>query len=250
MRFMQWWNHRKRSNAAKRAQASKSARTLNIEGLEERQLPTSANAYFLGALYQNLLARTAQSSEIAHWENQMNNGMTREQVAAGFVGSWEYRENAVNDLYRNILRRAPDTMGFHHWMKYLETNSLTQAKAEFLGSQEYFIVQSGGSLNSFIDRVYLDALGRFPDAPGQADFLAKLQQGMSRVTVASFIVNSVEANAELIDTTYLLYLNRSSVGDPGAWTWVLELSAGTSFQQVQILITASAEYFVNVQPIG
>ena len=80
-------------------------------------------------LYQAAFDRKPDVSGLDYWYQQMNSGVTLEQVASGFINSAEFKalygnnpSNAelVTLLYDNVLHRAPDTGGFNYWMNELD----------------------------------------------------------------------------------------------------------------------------------
>lgn len=79
-------------------------------------------------LYQAAFDRTPDVGGVGDWTQGMNNGMTINQVATGFINSPEFKAlygdsptNAefVTLLYNNVLHRAPDTAGYNDWMNGL-----------------------------------------------------------------------------------------------------------------------------------
>jgi hypothetical protein len=80
-------------------------------------------------LYQAAFDRKPDVSGLDYWYQQMNSGVTLQQVASGFINSAEFKalygnspSNAelVTLLYDNVLHRAPDTSGFNYWMNELD----------------------------------------------------------------------------------------------------------------------------------
>ena len=79
-------------------------------------------------LYQAAFHRTPDVGGVGDWTQGMNNGMTLNQVATGFINSAEFKalygNNPTNSefvtlLYNNVLHRAPDTAGYNDWMNGL-----------------------------------------------------------------------------------------------------------------------------------
>ena len=80
-------------------------------------------------LYQAAFDRTPDVGGVGDWTQGMNNGMTLNQVATGFINSAEFKalygNNPTNSefvtlLYDNVLHRAPDTAGYNDWMNGLD----------------------------------------------------------------------------------------------------------------------------------
>ena len=69
---------------------------------------TDPNTAYVQSLYKAVLGRTGADSEVAAWLVKMDGGMTRQQVAVGFVNSLEHRQDQVDAYYEEFLHRAPD----------------------------------------------------------------------------------------------------------------------------------------------
>jgi Ca2+-binding RTX toxin-like protein len=74
-------------------------------------------------LYRGVLGREPDLPGLLHWTDLLAGGQSFQSIAAGFVGSAEFQRvyGALDDagfvtlLYRNVLGRAPDPVGFAHW---------------------------------------------------------------------------------------------------------------------------------------
>src|SRR5262249_36091180 len=94
----------------------------------------------------------------------------------------------------------------------------------------------------FVGQLYLDLLSRQPDAGGLANWVALLNQGMSRAQVARAIEQSLEARTDQVEVLYQQFLHRSA--DPsGLNTFVTFLGAGGTMQELETILTSSPEYF-------
>jgi hypothetical protein len=77
--------------------------------------------------YLRFLGRMADASEVAGWVDNLQHGMSSEQVAAAFVASEEFNshqdgsiEGWLNGAYQVLFQRAPDPSGFNRWEQYLQ----------------------------------------------------------------------------------------------------------------------------------
>jgi uncharacterized delta-60 repeat protein len=95
----------------------------------------------------------------------------------------------------------------------------------------------------FITHVYLDLLGRSPDASGLMTFTTALDQGqLTRLQVAQIITNSLEYHTLVVQGLYGRLLGRPA--DPtGLNNWVNFLSQGGTADQLEAIFLGSAEYF-------
>ncbi len=110
---------------------------LDIDG-------TAGKAY---RLYQAAFDRTPDTSGLGYWIAQMDNGLSLEAVAAGFIGSDEFRGlygansttgEFITKLYNNALHRVPEQYGYDWWVGAVNSGAMTResALAGFSESQE------------------------------------------------------------------------------------------------------------------
>ena len=94
---------------------------------------TSGQAY---RVYRAAFAREPDSAGVGYWMAKMDQGMSLQEVASGFIGSAEFRTlygsnpgNAsfVTKLYANVLGRAPDQGGYDWWLQQMNSNGMSQA---------------------------------------------------------------------------------------------------------------------------
>ena len=98
---------------------------------EEYTLQNKDHSTYVTDLYQTFLNRTPQHGEVDAWVNYLEQGLSRDVVFTSFAFSEEYSlymENIfgigaslpecdlVNDLYRGLQARLPDTNGFDGWV--------------------------------------------------------------------------------------------------------------------------------------
>jgi hypothetical protein len=92
-------------------------------------LTTSAEYYSnrIITAYQTYLSRGPDVSGLAYWISRMQQGLTDEQLEAGFIGSPEYIQNHggtgaawVVGMYQDILGRSPDAAGLSYWLQQLQ----------------------------------------------------------------------------------------------------------------------------------
>lgn len=110
-------------------------------------------------LYQATLDRDPDMAGLDDWTGRLADGADFLTVAAGFVGSREFRnaygsttnEEFVTLLYNNVLDRAPDAQGLRAWTAALDDGSIsrTEAAAGFAQSRE-FVLSSADALEAFM----------------------------------------------------------------------------------------------------
>jgi hypothetical protein len=174
--------------------------------LETRALPTTASLFaatlithsaesyadFVANEYLTLLGRAPDMQGMNAWVAALSNGMSPEAVEAAFVASPEYIINHGNTnsgfligLYRDLLGRAPDVMGFNNWMMMMANGmSAAQVAMLFATSQERQSI--------VVTQDYLSFLGRAPEAGAVSFWVSQLSHGLNRADVESMIVGSNE----------------------------------------------------------
>ena len=95
---------------------------------------------FLAMIYANLLGRSLDVQSEVSWENALANGLTRANLVQQVLGSAEYRQNEVDQLYSDILHRTADVAGQFYWQQGLTQNRVSSDALAiiFLGSDEYY----------------------------------------------------------------------------------------------------------------
>ncbi len=86
--------------------------------------------------YEQFLGRNADPAGIAFWTNAMTNGLTDEQLEAGFVGSAEFYTHSggtdtswVDAMYESLLGRHADSGGQSFWTQQLANGATRQSVA-------------------------------------------------------------------------------------------------------------------------
>jgi uncharacterized protein (TIGR03118 family) len=208
--------------------------------------PGGANARFVDQLYQEFLQRQADPQGLAFWTGQMDQGMTRSQVAARIENSTEFRTDEVQKAYQQFLHRPAEQAGLTFWVNFLQQgNTVEQMSAAIVGSAEYAQSRGGGTTSGFVAALYQDALGRAPDAAGQSFETQQLAAGVNRTQVANMVFASAEFQQDLVKNDYQLLLNRSA-DSVGLASFTAALQQGQTDQQVAASIAGSDEFFARL----
>jgi hypothetical protein len=201
------------------------------------------NRAFINKVYQDMLHRAADAGGLANWEAQLNQGVTRTQVAQAIMMSEEGLASQVTDLYSQILHRLPDAAGLATYTKFLaQGGNLTDVEAALIGSQEYLTVRGGGTIEGFLQEVYSDTLNRAPDAAGAANFTQQLNAGVSRTTVATAMLTSPEGREYEVQQMFTRFLRRAP-DLAGSNSFANDLMGGMSDVDAEAGMIGSAEYF-------
>jgi hypothetical protein len=168
---------------------------------------THSDEYFRNQVenyYGQLLGRNASAVEINTWVNLMEQGVTDEQVMAGFVSSPEYCQRAggtdqawVQQLYWDLLGWSPDVSGEDAWLLDLAAGQSQRAVA-------YGFTTSNERENLLIIGYYRRCLGRAPSSSEAGYWVSSLTAGLTQEAVLAGIAASAESffidSASALDT--------------------------------------------------
>jgi hypothetical protein len=96
-------------------------------------------------------------------------------------------------LYLGYFGRRPDDAGYRHWRRALLSGvGLIEISDRFAASSEYLDRYAGSTDAEYLDRVYLNVLGREADPEGRDYWLDQLASGVARSRVTLAITESPE----------------------------------------------------------
>lgn len=206
--------------------------------------------FFVRQLCLDLLGREIDSAGLIYWNGELEGGrITRAGLAYAYFISEEFRGGGlfVISAYAAILGRDPD---FDGWLYHLDTLRGGVPKQKlidgFVQSAEF--KQAYGTLDNsgFVRRVYLNVLGREPDAGGLSYWTGVLNGGTSRAGMMYQFVTSGEFQARIQSRAMamLLYMGflRRSPEPAGAAYWASILNAGAVPTGVLNIFITSPEY--------
>jgi glucose/arabinose dehydrogenase len=208
----------------------------------------NADRPWVDALYTRLLGRPADVDGF----NANLAGLLaayaapRQAAAQAVLDSDEARDRLVADAYTRFLGRTATAQERAGWVAALQGGAtVEQVYAAVVSSEEYFNRQ-GGTNTAWLDRVYLDLLGRQRGA-NETRFLDALNNGsLTRTQVATIVLGSLEYRRDLIASYYEGLLGRSgSASEIDFWAQMLPSERR---EQVEAAILASAEYFLRTHP--
>lgn len=156
-------------------------------------------------------------------------------------------------LYRAFLGRTPDPDGFSFWVKRRRTGawSLVRMADQFARSSEFTRKYGVLSNRAFVERIYVDVLGR-PADPGGVDYWTR-QLDLRRRTRGSLMVGFSEsteykrkqaANTD-VGVAYLFLLGRAPDGAE-LDDWVTREHSGTTIAELAGELLATDEYIAHV----
>ena len=236
------WRSRRRRNNSRPVHGKRTQ--LGIERLEERQMLDAAlpnAAQFVTALYYDVMHRSPSPTEVAAWAGFLNQGHSRDQVAASFVMSGEYRIDLIRQDYETLLGRDPEAGVTTTWLRSMSRGMGEQSLLLNIVSSAEYYQRNGGTNASWVTALYRDVLGRTPDAGPLRVWTRMLDNGVPRGSVAIEFVFSPEQDNRIIASEYETFLGRSP--DPGsAIGWLAAFEHGTSAEQLLETLVSSTEY--------
>jgi hypothetical protein len=200
------------------------------------------NRHFVDQVYQDMLERAADPLALGFWSGLLGRSSPA-QVVLAIGRSAEYLTKQVQEQYGEFLLRDGDSAGVNFWATFLARGgSVEQLKAAFLGSDEYFVSQGGGTTTGFLQALYDAVLNRALDASGMLTWSNALAKGVRRDLVAWVVLTSQESRVNEMQGLFLRYLSRDA--DPAGLNYFVNLmGAGIRYELVRAAIMASLEYF-------
>jgi hypothetical protein len=174
------------------------------------------DAQYVSDLYQSFLNRTPSQTEVDFWVGYLIGGASRNIVLNFFVFSPEFsayiegifgvsaarpENNLVNDFYRGIMSRLPDTAGFNFWLGLMRAAQCTGAQAvqdlsyqialEFIQSAEY--AAKARTNAGYVEDLY-DAVMRRSASPDEVNYWVGVLDGgtLTREQVLQLFAGSPE----------------------------------------------------------
>ncbi|HEY7423721.1 MAG TPA: DUF4214 domain-containing protein, partial [Gemmataceae bacterium] len=186
----------------------------------------SSNQLWLQQVYQNLLGRAVDPSGLTYWNNVLNSGASRTQVAFMITQTVEYHTDQVMTAYQKLLGTAPDPSTLSYFVGLLGSGtSIEGVDAIIIGSNTFFTSQGGDSTASWLNAVYQNFLNRPLDSSGSAIWQQALASGQSLTQVAQEILSTSEYYTDLVQNMYQTYLGRAA--DPTSLSaFVASLQSG------------------------
>jgi Ca2+-binding RTX toxin-like protein len=187
------------------------------------------NAFFVKALYCDVLDRLPDGGGFSFWLGQLDAGQaSRPQVATALLLSAERRGLVVDQFYLTFLKRLADAAGRAFWVNALLAGvSEATVVVAFVTSAEY--TSSHPDNRSYVVGLYTDILGRPAGGVTEAELAGWLQllgSGIvDRAGLALLFLSSDEAYLLAVNSLYLGFLERTA--DPGGLQfWFTRVQSG------------------------
>jgi hypothetical protein len=158
----------------------------------------------------------------------------RSAAATAMVNGVDGRKAAAADLFAAAFGRAIDPSGSTYWSNQLLTRTRPEVLARLTGSSEFYR-RAGGTIPTFVDRVYQAVLGRAADPSGRAYWIGRLERGASVWSVARNLTGSTEYRRKQVTASYQRVLDRApTTGERDYWTTRLATT------RIEVLLAALA----------
>jgi Tol biopolymer transport system component len=205
------------------------------------RLRLDGEGWYVKAAYSDLLARPADTGGLVYWVERLWRTGDEAAFASSMTTSTEYRRIQVRAAYQLYLERPADPSGESYWVNKLGAGtSVESMEAQMLGSNEAFR-RAGSTNQGFVTYAFAKVLSRAADPSGASYWLAKLDGGTSRTTMASSLIRSSESARKRVDATYQQLLDRAPTSTELS-AGVASLTGGASKVSLVRSLVASDEY--------
>ena len=172
-----------------------------------------ANASFVRAAHEDLLARSATADEVVQQAGYLDVGGARATLLGRLTTSDEWLGAIVAGFYADTLDREPDADGLAFWVGALRSRRYTvaQVAASFYASPEYygrFGVPSSGTTAQWITDLYPAILGRVATVD-DIEYWIDQTSAHGRSWVAGRLYGSLESRRDRVTALYDHLLDRA-----------------------------------------
>ena len=170
----------------------------------------------ISGYYTRILKRDADTAGLDAWLAAHESGTSLEAIKSSLINSAEATSviDPLVRLYQAAFGRVPDQAGIDNWADLVRGGmTLSQVADGFVGSQEFmarYPTASEADRTAFITDLYVQTLGRQPDAPGLEGWLNS-GLSLSQLLIGFSESPEFQARAETNVNTYL-----GLVGDGGS----------------------------------
>jgi uncharacterized repeat protein (TIGR01451 family) len=192
-------------------------------------------------LYRTLLGRPASASEQVSWANQLQSGLTQDQLVLTLLATPQHQALEATNLYQTVLHRAPTAAELSAAVSsLLAGTSESTITLNLLTSPEYQAVHPTAS--SFISGFYRDVLSQIPDSQTQLNLVQSM--GAETVTtMAQNLLNSTPAFNAMVTGGFNTILRRNpTLSELQYWTNQLQTKQITQAGFMEQL-AASTEFY-------
>ena len=186
-------------------------RTLSGSAEFQTRFGGTDNETYVRLMYRNSLNREPDAAGLAQHIASLDNGLSRLDLLASFSESAEHKQLmtdrietrgiwiqdeatlAVARLYDSVLDRVPDIGGLDHYRGAVDQGYGLQQFADNMVQSPEFRARYGELSNTdFVKQIYRFVLDREADAKGLGEYVAALNNGMTRAELVIIFSESPE----------------------------------------------------------
>lgn len=177
-----------------------------------------SNKDYLKYAYRAILGREPDADGEKYWLSELDQGATERWLISEFVVSTEFTQlcarfgivrgnltglqhadksagvtKFVTFIYKNVLKRSPDSDGLNYWAGEMVEHNMTASKLveQFASSPEF--ASANISNEEYVERLYETVLGRKSDESGKGYWVSRMNTaGYSRHDVLREFTRSAE----------------------------------------------------------
>ena len=199
---------------------------------------------FVERVFLDFLHRPADPGALALRVSQLSSGdISRADLIVINLASAEYREygSFITRCYLGILDRRPDFGGWVYWNDLMHAGFTQQDVANIIIQSPEF-QQTYGSLDNaaLVTLMYLNILGREPDAGGLAYYVNLLDSGV--LTRAALVLGFLNSPEYIQNSQNETFANGLILGMWRRTSTILEESQWTSLLSIMPLVTAAEQF--------
>lgn len=192
---------RSKHNTSKAECSRRQGVRLNLEALEDRTLPAvSIPQLFVADVFVTEFARSAAPTEIINNGNELLPGFTSADLASLILSSPSFQAVEVRQLYVKFAGFDPGNGGVSFWLDLLTQpgNTMDTVRVNFLSSDIYFN-RVGGNNTAFVSALFGDVWSKPVDVGLLNQFVAALNNGASRSSIAkAFVTDARGYQAQIV----------------------------------------------------
>lgn len=235
---------------------------------------------FVERMYTIALNRESEIAGLSNWADGLQYWKTDAAgMAYNFIMGEEFALRNLNDeqfvdvLYKTFLDRDADESGQTYWVYVLQCGfSRGYVLREFVHSEEFatlcnsFGIRQGVmygdgvpvnvNIVRFVEKLYLQALGRASDSEGLSTWSVSIatkaitpQDAALGFFTSQEYLNMGDSHEEYVERLYIVFLGRQA-DSAGKANWVAALSAGMSREDVLKGFAQSAEFAIEMSTFG
>lgn len=229
-------------------------------------LAINTEGAWLKGMYRDVLKREASQTDLVAWLSYLATpGSTLYTATNAIVKSTERHTLLMKSYFRRYLQRAADPSDAEVMPFVNQLNAGYPREyviRDLMGSVEYAVL-SGGTPTGFINRVYLDVIGRAPDQATINAWLPvpnyKTALPLALLAVDEYLYTTINnewvypylrRRPHTASNQSALYFNTTPDGYAPVRDWINHMKAAVGRQQdIEVAVLVSAEY-INIARYG